>query len=54
MAEIAVLGLKLDSVAKPNFFGKKYASEQVETPMNIDITIVEIFYICHFVSRLSP
>jgi len=34
-------------LAKPHFFGKKYtASEQFETPMNMEITIVKIF--CDF------
>jgi len=40
MAEIVVLGLKLDFLAKPNFFSKRYAiaSKQFATAMNIEIT----------------
>jgi len=43
MAEIAVLGLKFCSLAKPIFFCKKYASEQFEAPMNIEIIIRKTF-----------
>jgi len=43
MAEIAVSGLKFCSLAKPIFFCKKYASEQFEAPMNIEIIIRKTF-----------